>query len=135
MRAMAFGITLILVSIGSALASDTSLDFSISGLDVPIMNPENSEPSITMVFLEADLTFHARSIGLNGFLKSTDGFVWASYGSCKYAESEDLLYCAFNAENVTLYFTVTGPTYSGEITAVDNNGNVFDTGTATVVNF
>lgn len=58
---------------GLVSASDSSFNFAISGLDVPILNPENGEPSISMVYLEADFTMHARSIGLNGFLNSTDG--------------------------------------------------------------
>lgn len=114
-------------------ASDTSLDFAISGLNVPVTNPENGESSITAVFLEADFTFHARSIAINGFIKSTDGYIWASFGTCKYGDVDDLLYCSFNAENVNLYFNIKGPIYSGEITAVDNNGNVFDKGTITLV--
>lgn len=133
MKTIFLGLFLAISYSGAALASDASINFAVSSLDVPILNPENGEASISMVFLEADLTIHSRSIALNGFLKSTDGFIWASYGTCQYGASSDLLYCAFNAENVTLYFTVAGPTYSGEITAVDNNGNVFDKGTATIV--
>jgi hypothetical protein len=68
-------------------------------------------------------------------MRDTDGFVWATYGTCRYGQDQDQLYCGFNIESVTGYFAISGPTYSGEMTVVDTNGNVFDTGVATAVGF
>jgi hypothetical protein len=128
-----FGLVLSFLISSLSHASDTSLDFAISNLDVPIQNPENGDQSISMVFFEADLTFHARSIGLNGFIRDTAGYMWATFGSCRYSTEQDLLYCGFNIESVTGYFAIEGPSYSGEITVVDTNGQVFDKGTATAI--
>ncbi len=133
MKLNLFVVTLSVLISNLSHASDTSLDFAISNLDVPIQNPENGDQSISMVFFEADLTFHARSIGLNGFVRDTAGYVWATFGSCRYSTEQDSLYCGFNIESVTGYFVIEGPNYGGQITVVDTDGQVFDRGTATAV--
>jgi hypothetical protein len=40
-----------LFTFNSVSASDSSIDFAISGLDVPIQNPNNGAQLISMVFL------------------------------------------------------------------------------------
>ena len=133
MKSFIIGILMFIGVVGTVEASDLGIDFAITGLTVPVLNPENGQSSVSMVFLTADFTIHARYFGLNGFIRDTAGFVWASYGTCAISSGDGQLYCAFNAENVTLYFSIDEPYIGGTITAVDNNGNVFDRGAITIV--
>ena len=124
-----------LFAYSALLASDVPFDFDIVGLEIPATDPGNGNPTVSFEYLDVDLTFHSRTIGLNGFLGSSSDIEWASYGTCSYTEISEVVYCGFSAEGFSLYFTVYGPSFSGEITAVDSSGETIDTGTITLVEY